>query len=70
MVKYEEQIPENTKAADTKVTNIYMYTVFIIVCVADNGKISAQLSSLIIHSFCDSNCSRFWDRVSMKVTHV
>ena len=34
------------------------------------GKISAEVPTLIIHSFCYSNSIRFWNRVSMKVMHV
>ena len=34
------------------------------------GKISAEVPTLITHSFCYSNSIRFWNRVSMKVMHV
>ena len=39
-------------------------------CETAPGKISAEVPTLIIHSFCYSNSIRFWNRVSMKVMHV
>ena len=54
----EQRIQDEVKSTSLKFVDTFV------------GKISAQPHTLIIHTFCDSNFARFWNRVSMTVMHV